>query len=180
MKQAAGSTPMPAAEILRRVEDGLADEIRRMLEDGVVPAAEDIDLCLILGAGWPFIDGGASPYLDRVGASERVFGGTFHTPPIRGDRQQLSARHPRRGGRELRRAQAARLSVETVGRRRRDCSDLCRAHQRSNMSVHRRRRSTAVHSRPKAVSRTQPRGSGTPPMASFMIERGGTRQRRSA
>jgi len=28
--------------------------------------------------------GGATPYLDRVGASERVFGGTFHTPPIRG------------------------------------------------------------------------------------------------
>ena len=45
---------------------------------------EDIDLCLILGAGWPFIDGGASPYLDREGASERVFGDTFHHPPIRG------------------------------------------------------------------------------------------------
>jgi hypothetical protein len=50
----------------------------------VVPAVEDIDLCLILGAGWPFIDGGASPYLDREGASERVFGDTFHHPPIRG------------------------------------------------------------------------------------------------
>jgi hypothetical protein len=28
--------------------------------------------------------GGATPYLDRVGASERAFGGTFHNPPIRG------------------------------------------------------------------------------------------------
>ena len=55
-----------------------------MLDEGVVPEVEDIDLCLILGAGWPFIDGGASPYLDREGASERVFGGTFHTPAIRG------------------------------------------------------------------------------------------------
>ena len=79
-----GTTPMTGEEILRRVEDGLADEIHRMLEDGVVAAAEDIDLCLILGAGWPFQMGGATPYLDRVGASERVFGDTFHHPPIRG------------------------------------------------------------------------------------------------
>ena len=79
-----GKSPMTGEEILRRVEDGLADEIHRMLEDGVVEAPEDIDLCLILGAGWPFQMGGATPYLDRVGASERVFGGTFHTPPIRG------------------------------------------------------------------------------------------------
>lgn len=75
---------MTGDELLRRVEDGLADEIHRMLEDGVVAAAEDIDLCLILGAGWPFQMGGATPYLDRVGASERVFGSTFHVPPIRG------------------------------------------------------------------------------------------------
>ncbi len=79
-----GKSPMTGEEILRRVEDGLADEIHRMLEDGVVEAPEDIDLCLILGAGWPFQMGGATPYLDRVGASERAFGGTFHTPPIRG------------------------------------------------------------------------------------------------
>jgi 3-hydroxyacyl-CoA dehydrogenase/enoyl-CoA hydratase/carnithine racemase len=79
-----GTSPMTAAELQRRIEDGLADEIHRMLEDDVVAAAEDIDLCLILGAGYPFQMGGATPYLDRVGASERVFGGTFHNPPIRG------------------------------------------------------------------------------------------------
>lgn len=79
-----GTTPMTGEEILRRVEDGLADEVHRMLEAKVVAAAEDIDLCLILGAGWPFQMGGVTPYLDRVGASERVFGATFHTPPIRG------------------------------------------------------------------------------------------------
>ena len=55
-----------------------------MLDDEVVAAAEDIDLCMILGAGWPFQMGGITPYLDRVGASERVFGGTFHTPRIEG------------------------------------------------------------------------------------------------
>jgi 3-hydroxyacyl-CoA dehydrogenase/enoyl-CoA hydratase/carnithine racemase len=79
-----GSSPLSEAEILRRLEDGLADEIHRMLEDGVVEAAEDIDLCMILGAGWPFQMGGATPYLDRVGASERAFGDTFHHPPIKG------------------------------------------------------------------------------------------------
>lgn len=79
-----GRTPASEAEILRRVEDGLASEIRLMLDEGVVPEVEDIDLCLILGAGWPFIDGGASAYLDRSGASERATGGTFHTPPLRG------------------------------------------------------------------------------------------------
>jgi len=81
---AGGSSPMTSEELLRRIEDGLADEIHRMLQEGVVAAAEDIDLCLILGAGWPFQMGGATPYLDRVGASERVFGDTFHHPPIRG------------------------------------------------------------------------------------------------
>lgn len=79
-----GTTPMTAAELQTRIEDGLADEIHRMLEDGVVAAAEDIDLCLILGAGYPFQMGGATPYLDRVGASKRTFGATFHDPMIVG------------------------------------------------------------------------------------------------
>jgi 3-hydroxyacyl-CoA dehydrogenase len=74
--------PMSAAAFRERVETGLADEVHRMLEDGVVGAPEDIDLCLILGAGFPFSAGGITPYLDRVGASERAFGGTFHTPPV--------------------------------------------------------------------------------------------------
>lgn len=77
-----GKTPVAPEEILRRVEDELANEIKIMLDEGVVHAAEDIDLGLILGAGWPFQAGGATPYLDRVGASERAFGGTFHDPRI--------------------------------------------------------------------------------------------------
>ena len=81
-----GTTPMTAKELQGRLEDGLADEIHRMLDDEVVAAAEDVDLCMILGAGYPFQMGGVTPYLDRVGASERAFGGTFHTPQIRGSR----------------------------------------------------------------------------------------------
>ncbi|MHB1234133.1 MAG: 3-hydroxyacyl-CoA dehydrogenase NAD-binding domain-containing protein [Microbacteriaceae bacterium] len=79
-----GTEPMTGEMLLRRIEDGLADEIHRMLQDGVVSAPEDIDLCLILGAGWPFQMGGVTPYLDRVGASQRVFQDTFHHPPVRG------------------------------------------------------------------------------------------------
>jgi len=79
-----GKSPMTAEELQIRIEDGLADEIHRMLEDNVVAAAEDIDLCLILGAGYPFQMGGVTPYLDRAGASERAFGATFHDPQIRG------------------------------------------------------------------------------------------------
>lgn len=84
LKPAVGKAPASAATILQRVQDGLATEIKLMLDEGVVPEVEDIDLCLILGAGWPFIDGGASPYLDREGASDRAFGASFHTPMIRG------------------------------------------------------------------------------------------------
>lgn len=80
----ADAKPYTAEELRTRVEDGLADEIHRMLEGDVVHAAEDIDLCMILGAGWPFQMGGVTPYLDRVGASERVFGDTFHHPRIVG------------------------------------------------------------------------------------------------
>lgn len=73
-----GTSASSAEDVLRRTQDALADEIGRMLDEGVVAAPEDIDLCMILGAGWPLHLGGITPYLDRVGASERVIGKTFH------------------------------------------------------------------------------------------------------
>ncbi|WP_448004875.1 3-hydroxyacyl-CoA dehydrogenase NAD-binding domain-containing protein [Agromyces bauzanensis] len=79
-----GKNPSTPEEILTRLQDGLAREAKLMLDDEVVAAAEDIDLCMIMGANFPFQMGGLTPYLDRVGASERVFGDTFHHPPIRG------------------------------------------------------------------------------------------------
>jgi len=84
-------TPLTDDELRRRIEDGLADEVGRMLDDGVVAAAEDIDLCLVLGAGWPFQMGGVTPYLDRVGASERVRGRTFHDPLVVGPEHAVRA-----------------------------------------------------------------------------------------
>jgi 3-hydroxyacyl-CoA dehydrogenase/enoyl-CoA hydratase/carnithine racemase len=73
-----------ASELQARVYEGLADEVSRMLDDGVVQGPEDIDVAMILGAGWPFHMGGLTPFLDRVGASTAVRGKTFHTPPIAG------------------------------------------------------------------------------------------------
>ncbi|GAB1822326.1 3-hydroxyacyl-CoA dehydrogenase NAD-binding domain-containing protein [Herbidospora sp. RD11066] len=66
-----------AQQVRDRALRGLAEEIRIMLDEGVVAAAQDIDLCLILGAGWPFHLGGITPYLDRTGVSEAVNGARF-------------------------------------------------------------------------------------------------------
>jgi 3-hydroxyacyl-CoA dehydrogenase len=72
----AGS-PSTAEQVRTRILDALADETARMLDETVVAAPDDIDLCMILGAGWPFWMGGVTPYLDRTGASERVGGQRF-------------------------------------------------------------------------------------------------------
>ena len=77
-----GNTPSTLEEVLRRTQDALAEEIGLMLEEGVVAGPEDIDLCVILGAGWPMFLGGITPYLDRVGASERVNGKRFLAPGV--------------------------------------------------------------------------------------------------
>ncbi|MFK0040718.1 3-hydroxyacyl-CoA dehydrogenase NAD-binding domain-containing protein [Paenarthrobacter sp. NPDC090517] len=77
-----GNTPSTGEEVLRRTQDALAEEIGLMLGEGVVAGPEDIDLCVIMGAGWPMFLGGITPYLDRVGASERVNGKRFLAPGV--------------------------------------------------------------------------------------------------
>ncbi|WP_431918260.1 3-hydroxyacyl-CoA dehydrogenase NAD-binding domain-containing protein [Micromonospora wenchangensis] len=72
-----GDEPLTAEQVRQNALDSLAQEIRLMLDEGVVAEAQDIDLCLILGAGWPFHLGGITPYLDRTGTSERVTGQRF-------------------------------------------------------------------------------------------------------
>ena len=54
--------------------EAIADEVRHLLDEGVVPAAADVDACLILGAGYPFFLGGITKHLDETGISERVTG----------------------------------------------------------------------------------------------------------
>jgi 3-hydroxyacyl-CoA dehydrogenase/enoyl-CoA hydratase/carnithine racemase len=77
-----GGAAPSATELRIRAEEALAQEIRLMLDEGVVAEPQDIDLCLILGAGWPFHLGGITPYLDRTGVSERVTGRRFLPPGV--------------------------------------------------------------------------------------------------
>ena len=72
-----GDRPSTGPEVLARALEGLAQEIKIMLDEGVVAAPEDIDLCMILGAGWPFHLGGITPYLDRTGIAAKVNGAAF-------------------------------------------------------------------------------------------------------
>jgi 3-hydroxyacyl-CoA dehydrogenase/enoyl-CoA hydratase/carnithine racemase len=73
----AGDSPLTEDEVRERAERALAEEIRLMLDEGVVQAVQDIDLCMLLGAGWPFWLGGISAHLDRTGVSETITGRRF-------------------------------------------------------------------------------------------------------
>ncbi|MGV9374692.1 3-hydroxyacyl-CoA dehydrogenase NAD-binding domain-containing protein [Nonomuraea sp. NPDC003707] len=68
-----GTSPSTAEQVRERVLAALAREVRIMLDEGVVAAPQDIDLCMILGAGWPFHLGGITPYLDRTGIARPRF-----------------------------------------------------------------------------------------------------------
>ncbi|UUV33623.1 3-hydroxyacyl-CoA dehydrogenase NAD-binding domain-containing protein [Amycolatopsis roodepoortensis] len=77
-----GDSPSTSEQVRDRALAAIAEEIRIMLDEGVVAEAQDIDLCLILGAGWPFWLGGITPYLDRAGVSEKVNGKPFLAPGV--------------------------------------------------------------------------------------------------
>jgi 3-hydroxyacyl-CoA dehydrogenase/enoyl-CoA hydratase/carnithine racemase len=69
--------PWTGEQIVDEVLAAVADEIHRLLEEGVVPEAADVDTGLLLGAGWPFFLGGMTKHLDQTGLSERLFRQTF-------------------------------------------------------------------------------------------------------
>jgi 3-hydroxyacyl-CoA dehydrogenase/enoyl-CoA hydratase/carnithine racemase len=77
-----GNKPSTAEQARERVLNALAEEIGLMLAEEVVAAPMDIDLCLILGGGWPFHLGGITPYLDRQGVSDRVLGRRLLPPGV--------------------------------------------------------------------------------------------------
>jgi 3-hydroxyacyl-CoA dehydrogenase/enoyl-CoA hydratase/carnithine racemase len=70
--------PRSVEEIRREALEAVADEIHRLLEEGVVAEAADVDTALLLGAGWPFFLGGITKYLDQTGVSEHLFRKPFH------------------------------------------------------------------------------------------------------
>jgi 3-hydroxyacyl-CoA dehydrogenase/enoyl-CoA hydratase/carnithine racemase len=59
-------------EVRERVLSVIADEARRMLDEGVAQTPMDIDLAMITGAGFQLWNGGITPLLDRTGVSEKV------------------------------------------------------------------------------------------------------------
>lgn len=62
-----GDKPLSEVEVRERALKALAEEITIMLDEGVVAERADIDLCMIVGGGWPFHLGGITPYLKQHG-----------------------------------------------------------------------------------------------------------------
>lgn len=79
---AGGTRAEQEAAVLDRVARGLAEEIGSLLDEGVVPSADQVDLAMLLGAGWPAHLGGICPWLDRTGWSERVLGRRLLPPGV--------------------------------------------------------------------------------------------------
>jgi 3-hydroxyacyl-CoA dehydrogenase len=66
--------PRTVEEITEAALAAMADEIRHLLEEGVVADAADVDLAMLLGAGFPFWLGGITKHLDQTGISLRTVG----------------------------------------------------------------------------------------------------------
>ncbi len=77
-----GDSPSTAEQVRSRALTALAVEARMMLDEGVVSTAAEIDLCMLMGAGWPMHLGGILPYLDREGISEAACGQRFHPKAV--------------------------------------------------------------------------------------------------
>jgi 3-hydroxyacyl-CoA dehydrogenase/enoyl-CoA hydratase/carnithine racemase len=77
-----GNSASTAEQVRDRALKALAVEARMMLDEGVVSTPAEIDLCMLMGSGWPMHLGGILPYLDREGISEAVCGQRFHAPGI--------------------------------------------------------------------------------------------------
>jgi hypothetical protein len=73
-----GDTPSTAEQVRSRALKALAEEARMMLDEDVVSTPAEIDLCMLMGAGWPMHLGGILPFLDREGISDSVCGSRFH------------------------------------------------------------------------------------------------------
>jgi 3-hydroxyacyl-CoA dehydrogenase/enoyl-CoA hydratase/carnithine racemase len=59
------SRPVSAEKVRAEILGALADEVKIILDESVVAGPEQVDLCMILGANYPFHTGGLTPLLDR-------------------------------------------------------------------------------------------------------------------
>ena len=71
---------LTAEQVREQVLEALADEAKRMLDEGVAQSPMDLDLAMITGTGFAFWNGGITPLLDRTGIAERVTGSRFLPP----------------------------------------------------------------------------------------------------
>jgi len=77
--QKRGEREFRREEIVERVLTNLTKEIDLVLQEGVVTDTRDIDLAMIMGAGWPFFMGGITMYLDMAGYTPKVLQKVFFT-----------------------------------------------------------------------------------------------------
>jgi 3-hydroxyacyl-CoA dehydrogenase/enoyl-CoA hydratase/carnithine racemase len=77
--QKRGGREFRREEIVERVLTNLTKEIDLILQEGVVTDTRDIDLAMIMGAGWPFFMGGITMYLDMAGYTPKVLQKVFFT-----------------------------------------------------------------------------------------------------
>ena len=73
----AGVREFHAEEIRERVLSKLAREVDLILREKVVGSSQDVDMAMILGAGWPFFMGGITMYLDMAGVTPKVLQKVF-------------------------------------------------------------------------------------------------------
>jgi len=82
---------LPAEQIVERCVYVMINEAARILEDGIVARAGDVDLGMIMGTGFPPFRGGLLRYADKLGATtilsrledfERTFGTRFAPAPL--------------------------------------------------------------------------------------------------
>jgi len=72
-----GKADFHPEEIQERVLSNLAREVDSILKDKVVASSRDVDLAMIMGAGWPFFLGGLTMYLDLAGITPKVLQKVF-------------------------------------------------------------------------------------------------------
>jgi 3-hydroxyacyl-CoA dehydrogenase/enoyl-CoA hydratase/carnithine racemase len=77
--QKRGEKDFRKEEIIERVLTSLTREVDLVMQEAVVADTRDVDLAMIMGAGWPFFMGGITMYLDMAGYTPKVLQKVFFT-----------------------------------------------------------------------------------------------------
>jgi hypothetical protein len=72
-----GTKEFVTEEIVDRLLTNLTVEIDLILKEKVVSDPKDIDTAMIMGAGWPFFNGGITLYLDVLNYTPKVLQKVF-------------------------------------------------------------------------------------------------------